>query len=256
MNQRHLFATDLRRALLSWRFIISACGVSLIMFAAVPGLLGDTSSSVFYLMDLSLPGSGLSSMVLCILPVFAFAISFASEWEEKAVSFWIVRTGVVRYTISKIVVSAVSGFMTIVVGMILFILVLRPWFPLFTTVHTDLSYETLMVQGHVYAGLLLYISHFALSGALTAVCAMWISAYLPNRFVVATAPVVLYFTSLRITGRLELPAYLDPVFWVGGIYNVASPVATLLTKLVTVIILCCIMCVAATLQMKRRISHA
>lgn len=255
MKLRNLIAADMRRALLSWRFLFSACGVALMMFSAVPGLLKN-ASSIWYLMDLSLGGSGMASMILCILPVFAFGISFAKEWEEKAVNFWIIRTGVVRYTISKIIVSFISGFLTIAMGMAIFIFVLRPWFPLFLDLSADYSYEALMEQGHVFFGILLYVMHFGLSGALTAVCAMWLSTYLPNRFVATVSPVVLDFTVPRITGRMELPPYLNPVFWVEAIYSVPSPAATFLIKLVTILILCCLICIATILQMKRRIGHA
>lgn len=255
MKLINLLVVDLKRALFSLRFLLCVCGVSCMMFAAVLGLLGD-SSSVWYLVDMSLGGSGMASMILCILPVFAFAISFAIEWEEKVINFWIVRTGVVRYAVSKVVVSAISGFLTVALGMLFFILILSLWFPLFTHGHMDVPYELLMEQGRTFLGMFFYITHFALSGALMAVCAMWISVYFPNRFVATAAPVVIHFTLLRITSRIDIPAYFNPTYWVEGIYSVGSSTTTLLIKLATVITLCCIMGIDTAVQMKRRISHA
>ncbi|AEE96628.1 hypothetical protein [Mahella australiensis] len=257
MKFKNLFATDVRRALLSWRFLLSSSGVSCIMLGAVSGLLRKSDfSSIWYFMYLSMGGSGTASIILSIIPVFTFAISFAIEWEEKAVYFWIVRAGIIRYTISKIVVSAISGFLTVVVGMILFIVILMPWFPLFAISSTDYSYEILMGQGYVLLGMLLYIAHFGFTGALMAVCAMWISVYIPNRFVAAASPVVLQFTLTRFTSGRELPGYLNPILWFDGIYDVGSPFATLLIKLTTVLVLCSLMGIAATVQMKRRVSRA
>jgi hypothetical protein len=85
---------------------------------------------------------------------------------------------------------------------------------------------------------------------------MWISVYIPNRFVAAASPVVLQFTLTRFTSGRELPGYLNPILWFDGIYDVGSPFATLLIKLTTVLVLCSLMGIAATVQMKRRVSRA
>ena len=255
MKMKNLVFTDLQRALLSWRFLLCIFGFTGIMLAAVSGFYSH-ATSVWYLLYYSIKGSGTASLLLCVIPVLPFAVKFATEWEDSAVSFWIIRTGVTRYTLSKIIVSAVSGFLTIAGSIVLFILVLRLWYPLFSKSITSDIYNTLMEQGYVIKGLLSFTIHVGLSGVLTAVCAMWVSTYLPNRFVVAAAPVVLHFTLLRMTSGLELPGYLYPTNWVEGIYYTASPVGTLMIKLTTVLVVCTILCIAATLQMKRRISHA
>lgn len=69
-----------------------------------------------------------------------------------------------------------------------------------------------MEEGNVLLGFLLYASHHGFSGAITAVCAMWFSTLLPNRFAAATAPLVIYFTLLRIR-NWGFPSLIDPVYW-------------------------------------------
>jgi hypothetical protein len=255
MKLINLLKIDLKRALLSWRFLLSTCGVCLIMLATVSGMLKN-SHSVLYLTNISLQGSGTASLILCVLPVFAFSISFASQWEERSVSFWIVRSGAVRYTISKIIISAISGFLIIAVGVVLFTIILLPWNILyFSGESIGNSYETIMQQRYILGGYVLYISHFALSGALAAVCAMCVSIFFPNRFVAAASPVVLYYTLGRITANMNLKSFLSPTYWIESIYNTVSPITTLSIKFATVFILCLIMCILAVLKMKERISY-
>ena len=61
-------------------------------------------------------GGGLFIIVSGIIPIFPFAATYATEWEEKATGFWFVRTGVIAYSLSKILVSAISGFLTTAFG--------------------------------------------------------------------------------------------------------------------------------------------
>lgn len=121
-----LLAVDLRRAICSLRFLLSACGVTLVMFLTGLGLLimpNQAYYDVLYIFGLS---SGSENMVLIvgILPLLPFAVTFASEWGEHATGFWIVRTGIRNYSVSKVLVSALSGFLVTAVGMILFVLIL------------------------------------------------------------------------------------------------------------------------------------
>lgn len=240
MTAFRLLKTDLERAVFSWRFLCSAMGVTAAMFIAIAGMLTDNHVSIWYLMDLSIQGSGIDSMTKCILPVFAFGLSYASEWEQKAQRFWLVRAGADAYAFSKVAVSFLSGFLTIFVGIGLFIVILLPFYPFYLP-WSDSLYELLAAEGRVLAGLLLYMTHHGLTGGLTAVCSMWFSTVMPNRFAAAAAPFVLYFALRRITERMGLPGYLSPTYWVSGVYYAETAAQTIAIKLATTIVLCGIM---------------
>ncbi|SFQ31566.1 hypothetical protein SAMN05444406_12627, partial [Caldicoprobacter faecalis] len=120
----YLLAADLRRAILSIRFLLSACGVALVLFIASWGQI-KFARDVLYPLGLGISGTASMLIIASILPLFPFATTFATEWQERAVRFWIVRTGIRNYSMSKVLVSAISGFLTTAVGMLMFVLALR-----------------------------------------------------------------------------------------------------------------------------------
>ncbi len=249
-----LLLTDVGRSVFSWKFWVSAAGIPVIMLMMIGGEAWppQTYTSVWYLMELSIQGSGINSMALCTLPVFAFGLSYASEWEQKAQRFWLIRTGVDGYAASKVLVSFVTGFLTVFVGIGIFILVLLPFFPVHNSSNVYGAYAVLVAGGRELEGLLLYMTHHGLTGALTAVCAMWFSTLLPNRFAAASAPTVLYFTLLRVAEGLELPRCLAPIYWNSGVYYCESAGSTLLVKFVTCAVLCAILGSFAKVNIDRR----
>jgi len=74
-----MLRTDLRRALVSPRFAFAAGIVTLTLLAAIKGLMEDSGASVWYLLYLSVSGSGIDSLVTCILPVFAFGLAYSCQ---------------------------------------------------------------------------------------------------------------------------------------------------------------------------------
>lgn len=242
MRKIHLILTDMKRAVFSRRFLFSAIGIALIMMMAI-SRMGDGApdTDVWYLMRLSIEGSGIVSTTLCLLPVFAFGLSYASEWEQKAERYWIIRTGTGSYACSKAVVCFLSGFLTVFLGMVIFILLESLSYPLYAgniNMVPNGEYEILAIRGRVTEAYLLYITHNALSGSIMAVCALLFSSIFPNTFCTATAPMLLYFALLRVTGQMELPDWLNPLYWNGGVYYAETVQRSILIKLITSIALC------------------
>src|SRR5690625_1060911 len=185
-----LVRTNLRQAVMSFRFLFSVCGVTLIITFAVWNWITDPQHyDVLYLYS---GGTGGGSLFLMtgILPVFAFATTFASEWNQQATSFWMVRTGIRKYSISKVVVTAFSGFLTSAIGFILFILLMRIKFPLFLSITTGDGYVVLLENGQPIKYLMYHITHLSLTSMLFAVIALWVSAYIPNTFVAVASPLI------------------------------------------------------------------
>lgn len=128
MRARNLIYTDLKRSIFSLRFLLSIFGMTAMMFTAIIGMIPSTSFlSIWYLMELSIQGSGMNIMILCILPVFAFGLSYAMEKEARAERYWIIRAGSGNYALSKVLNSALSGFLTVFLGISLFAVLLFPF---------------------------------------------------------------------------------------------------------------------------------
>lgn len=251
MKIKNLIYTDFKRAVFSIQFGFSILGITAMMFAAIVGMISE-NSSIWYLMGLSIGGSGITSMTFCVLPVFAFGLSYAIENETHAERYWIVRAGTGTYAWSKMITSAISGFLTVFLGISLFAVILLPIWPFYNQPCTDYTYELLMRDGKVLLGFLLYASHHSLSGAVMAVCAMWCSTLLPNRFVTTVAPMTLYFTILRFRNN-NFPSLLDPIYWNSGIYDTETAGKTILIKIITSMILCMIMGIFIKINIDRRL---
>lgn len=246
-----LLAINIRQAVFSLRFLVSACGVTLTMFLTGLGLL-STAHDVIYLCGLS-SGSESRMLMVGILPLFPFAITFAIEWEQRATQFWMIRTGIRNYSSSKVFVSALSGFLTTALGVSIFVLMALIRFPLFTHVSTGDAYSVLLEAGKPVQYLCYYIVHISLSSALFAVAAVWISAYIPNRYAAVAGPLVLYFVAHRFTTTLDIPQYLKVITIVEGGYDAGTPQKTLLLKLGIVMALCLLMGYGTIRQIRRRV---
>jgi hypothetical protein len=247
-----LFAVSFYRAVFSWFFLIGVCGVALMSWFTAFGMIGSQSDLLSVVI---ISGSGNILLIVGILPVIPFAITFASEWEERAVSFWIIRSGVRRYAFNKVIVSALSGFMVTFVGILLHAFLLWTRLPLYTTFQTGDAYASLLKAGRPLQYLLFSAAHLSLSSSLFAVAALWISAYIPNRWTAIAAPIVLYFVLLRFTRNWNIPSFLKIGTIVEGTYHASSPLSALLFKLATVMLLCWLIGYGTMRQIQRRVQH-
>lgn len=247
-----LLKVGFRRAIFSWHFLLSVSSVTLVLMMTSLGMIGPQSDVLSVAI---ISGSGNIPLIVGILPLIPFAITFASEWEERAVSFWIIRSGVRAYAISKLMVSAWSGFLATFTGILLHTLLLWTQLPLYTTFQTGDAYAPLLDAGMPWPYLLSAAAHLSLSSALFAVVALWISTYIPNKWTALTAPVVLYFVLLRLTRNWDIPPFLKIGTLVEGTYHAGSPLTALLLKLGVVMFLIWLMGYGTIGQIGRRVRH-
>lgn len=241
------------RAILSWRFLLYSSLICLAMIVATLPLM-QQASDVTNLMAFALTGShGSLMLVLATLPLMTYTISFATEWEQKAVLPWVIRTGVYPYAISKVVTSVISAFLTMIMGCILFITVMSFKFPFYDSGYAGDTYHSLLENNHIFTYFAMYITDFALVSFLFAGIAFFVSTLIPNKFVVLTAPVVIYFVAHRLTS--SLPNNLRAVNLVEGSYNVGSPLSSLLLKLSIVIGITIILSLLSVMLIKRRVQR-
>lgn len=256
MDWIHVICADFKRSVFSLSFLLSVMGITALMFVAVSGVM-DGARNSSYLANIVMTGSGMNSIILCVLPVFAFGMCYALEWEAGASRYFMIRMGTGKYVFSRVLNSAISGFLVVFVGMWLFSLLLLPQIPLFIApVTSDGLYELYMEKGHVVVGMCLFIMHHSISGALAAVCSLWFSALLPNRFASAAAPFVLYFGLRRITNTLPMPEFLNPVYWSSAVYDTGTVWETIIIKAATTAALCILMGIFAKYHIDRRLLHA
>ncbi|MBD8499500.1 hypothetical protein [Paenibacillus arenosi] len=247
-----LLLVNLSQAILTIRFLVCVCGVTALLFVTSYGTidyLEDVKSVVM------LSGGGNFTLVVGIIPLIPFALTFASEWEERASSFWIIRAGVSNYAICKVIAGAVSSVLVTFLGIWLYAVLLMIKIPFFTNSNTGDAYAPLLEAGQPVLYLLGTSAHLALSSAIFGVAALWISTFIPNRFTAIALPVVVYFVCLRLTRFWELPPYMMIGTIMEGTYHAGTPLMAFLFKLMTVILLCLLMGYGTVVQMRRRVQN-
>ena len=244
------FFVQLRQAV-SWPLALCALLLALMAELGVAGMLaGDRQIlSVWYLAQSS--GAGL--LTLFVLPTLPFAMSLAGDWESRALPYWVAREGVARYTVSKLLASAAAGFLTVGLGLGLFVLVNGAFLPWYASC-SSVDYEAFFEKGQILLGWLCYMLHIALSGALIGALGMFTSILVPNRFVAVSAPLAIHLTVIRImpTRMISPISIWHPINWVEGLHHTSSPWLTLLGKFLLTAGFCLLMCIAGALWMKRR----
>ncbi len=247
------FAVQLRQAL-SWPLLLCGVLVAMVMELGAAGMIAQWGSinTVWGLVT----SSGFPHMTLFVLPTLPFAMSLMRDWDSHAVPYWALRQGVCVYTTAKLLVCALSGCLTVGLGLILFVLVNGSFMPWFLSC-SSCDYEMLFVQGHIFLGWFGYILHMALSGALTAALGMFMSILVPNRFVAVAAPLAIHLTVTRIlpTNLISPTSIWHPHNWVMFTHYTGAPWQTLFDKFLLTAGFCGLMCVAGSLAVKRRMEH-
>lgn len=247
-----LCRANLYRGFCSARFPICVAGVTLALLFAVSGTL-SMEGDVLYYLELSIAGSGMADLVLCVLPLFPYAASYAEDAQDGAILYWTVRAGTGPYIISKYLVAILCGFCVTCFGMILFVLCLLPSHPFFSHSTTGNAFSSLLEQGRPVAYLVYFILYFSLSSGLLSAVAFWVSTVITDKFAVMAAPVVGFFLWLRICAAVEIPEFLTATFLVDGVVDMGSPTRTLVMKLVVVVCLCGLLGVNTRWLVERRL---
>ncbi|GAE29747.1 hypothetical protein [Halalkalibacter hemicellulosilyticus] len=251
----YLLQTNSKLAIFSTRFLYCIGFVALAMFIVSFGFI-QPGQNVMQLLSLALGGTtGILMLTLGTLPILPFAISYATDWEQKVTSFWMIRSGVFQYALNKCLISAVSAFLVTSLGIALFIGIMSTWLPVLSIDDGIGAYHTFLVDGKLVLYFFFHITHFSLSSVIFAIIALWVSTMIPNKFVALATPVVLYFVAHRLTTTLDIPVYLKALTIVEGYYDAGSPFLSLSIKLATVMAITLLLSYLSIRNIKRRAQH-
>lgn len=244
------------RQMLSWPFITVSLGICATYLMSGLGYALQASPDAISAAVFATFG-GTTYYTIYILPSFAYSMTFAREWQERASMYWIIRSGITNYAISKVFVSALAGFLSHFLGLSLFIGGICIKLPLYAETTTSSIYVTgLMEQGHVFSGAVCYIMDVSSAAALAAALGMSISFLFPNSYVALAAPLGLMLLISRITDYLSVLPLFNPGNWASSIDTAGSPEMALSYKLCLVIIMLSIYSLIAVKELKRRVVNA
>lgn len=208
------------------------------------GEYSDICVLYFYFNAISF-GGVFSHYMLSILAALPFAANYSIEQQNGAVVYRILRSSKRNYCSTKILVSAISGGLTVCIGCLLFILALSTYLPLITSQKVlELSaapyaYALSIGGGVPYFVISLYLAF--LRGALYSSVGMCVSAFLPNPYVAVCSPMIFEFFLVECGRLLRLPAALrlDLILSARGTLFSDSATLVIVTVVVLFIIILC-----------------
>ena len=118
-----IFRTLLRRAFSSPLLYVSILLVPVMLW--LPMANPTVSSAAIEITNLALMGIGsIYLYVLCVLPAIPFVMSYVDDSDTNMLHYWAIRAGTSGYAMAYVGVVMLTGFLTVFVGISLFLAVL------------------------------------------------------------------------------------------------------------------------------------
>lgn len=244
----HCLHMDLNRAIFSlWFLVACVLVVAVCIIASFDEIIQTQSGAmmVFSYVQYS-PIVNTMLLAICVLPG---ATLFCADWDNRNFRPLALRTGMRVYGISKASACAIAAICTELFGKITFFLILAVRFPILarpdytgkniTIGGTPLkAFEPLFNQHQYLLYFILCELLIALLCAFFAEIALWISAVLPNMFVIVASPIIIYYLLDQILYYVGMPIWLNPFAVKGGFAAFGGPLQSFLYALAFFIVLC------------------
>lgn len=249
-----IVGNDMRRAIISWRFLVTVVLMTMVATLSSGTMLTVRECCVAEIIDNLFSGSGNSDLLIMLLPLLPYALTYAREEEERAVAFWVVRTEVPCYMFGKYLTACVSALLCVVASFCVLTLVLMGMgHPLYRDMpFIEEGYTQLLAAGKPILYLAAYFLDRGFGAAMAAGSAVLISAILPNQFLAFVGPVCLRLVALRVISFPNMPAYLQVTSWTDGTYNLSTGGMTMLCKVGVSLLVCAVFGAFSLFLVKRR----
>ena len=134
--------------------------------------------------------------------------------EDRLSGYWRflqTRCSSTRYSVSKVLATALSGALVVLAGSFLFVVILRLQYSVDNDFRVDYSgYDAIISMGHPYLYFLVKSLISAALGSAFAVVALYLSTFLRNMIATLAVPLVLYYTVNELTVFGLIPNFLSP----------------------------------------------
>ena len=200
-------STDLRRAILSVRFLVAAVGFAVLLDLNLPP--DPWPEEAPYLFSLTYKYGFYSFFLVCA--AIPYAGSYLADLEGGYIKCLVRRVPLWAYSLSRCLAVLLSGALAVLIGTGLFVGDLYLRFPAHSG--TAISYsgwDALLGQGKVWQYILLKAMLTAALGGNFAVLALVLSTAVQNSFVVLAAPLLLFYFCNELSSLLPLPVWCLP----------------------------------------------
>lgn len=237
-----------RRAVISPAFVVTALICAAVLVLNSVGAFDGTTSVTYLYMYAMLD---INVFIICILPILPFGTSYAQEWQEKSVRFYLVRTGALEYAAAKFLAAVISGFLVVFLGFGLYTGVMLIWFPLGGNPGIRDSLTPLLKQNKTGLYLFSRVLGYGLSGALFSGLAIWFSTMFEERYAVLIMPFLAY-KLLELILFVIFPQFAT-VWWFLGVPGGATPFLAVLQKLLFTGFALFLLCYGTVTRIERRV---
>lgn len=210
---------DFKRSICSIKFLLSVIlTIGVLLLATQEGIALDTD--VLYVFSIVM--YGMPAMVILVCGAIAFADSLCEDTEHKYVLQQVIRGDLETYVTARILSIFCATIISTALGIFLFAGILHirlPWADI-----SGLQYDHIIHAGGLRFFLIhelypvYYFCYGLQYGALVGIMALWaacLSIYVPNRMLVLSAPMIIYyFTDYALaessSGTLGLSIIFSP----------------------------------------------
>lgn len=197
---------DLKRAFFSPAFWITALVYGVLLSL---GATETWNRSAAYQFAFSYKTGFYILFYLCA--VLPYGSSFLFDFQSGYWKFLSVRTSVARYTVSKVLVTALSAVAVVFIGSFVFVAILLIQYPVDNDFYIAYDgYDAIISDGYPF---LYFVVKALLSGALGSmfsVIALYISTFLQNKIATISIPLILYYVTNELTVFGVIPFSLSP----------------------------------------------
>ncbi|MEW8955936.1 hypothetical protein [Clostridium sp.] len=251
---------DFRRSFLSFGFIAASVGTCILLFLGDWGDIIRRDSDILSYFNVSVSIGGVLPliMLLCSLP---YTTNFCSDWNSKFLRPTLIRSGVYKYSWSKILMCSLTSFLSIVFGAWLFMIILSFKVPLVNTsaqnynVYATKTFGSLLLGGNYITYFALRIYTMAISSSLFAVLGLYISTYIPNKFVALTSPFICFYVLSEVAYGMGLPSWLQIELIMKSSFNLGGNFINIIYCSLLFITLTIVVGILFTKNVKRRINN-
>lgn len=209
-----MLSLDKRRAFGLWFFIAIAAHLAL-YFNDVSYFILEPDGDALAIFAMA----GSVGMLTYMTPLFAslpFATGFCADWNSGFAGAASMRSGRLKYLLSKSLACALSGGLVPALSTLVFVLFLSLRFPTDPTIMSNFAMADPYNQALMFGapvGLMLYYAGLVvmqfLAGACWSMMGLAFSAFFPNVLLTLCVPLAAYRLSMEVYYWLELPYWLN-----------------------------------------------
>lgn len=172
----------------------------LAIYIEAPGLSYNVISLIT---DIAIEGFSIAIYVFYTIP---YSHSYCSDIENRFIKYYVVRSSLKKYVVSKGIFCALSSGCAVVLGRGITTLLLSAKYPLYEKHllgNPDLI-TRILLEGRITGIFLTIFVLLFLQGSFYGVMAFTVSAYIPNFFLIAASPIILTRVIVDVTSLFPI----------------------------------------------------